>query len=198
MLYGENTLGEGLVVFEPVTLGFPSRENVGKTHFPGVTIGRNAVLRSGSVIYCDVVIGDSFQCGHNVLIRERMSIGDHVSIGTASIIEGYSRMGDDVRIQSMAFVPTNTEIHDRVFIGPNVVLTNDRYPPGEKSDLIGPVLEDDAVIGAGAVILPGIRVGKGAAVAAGAIVTRDVPPGTIAIGAPARIRELPDQMRRIT
>ncbi|MDD1715956.1 MAG: N-acetyltransferase [Methanolinea sp.] len=195
--YGKNNIGKDCQVFEPVTLGFPSRENIGKENFRGVTIGDRAVLRSGSVIYCDVVIGDSFQCGHNILVREHTSIGNNVAIGTASVIEGYSSIGNNVSIQSMAFVPTRTEIHDRVFIGPNVVLTNDRYPPTGKPELIGPILEEGAVVGANAVVLPGIRIGKGSAVAAGAIVTRDVPPGTLAIGAPARIRELPEQMRRI-
>lgn len=195
--YGTNKIGKDCQIFEPVTLGFPSRENIGKEDYPGVVIGDRAVLRSGAILYCDVVIGNSFQCGHNILVREHTTIGNNTAIGTASVVEGYSRIGNDVSIQSMVFVPTKTEIRDRVFIGPNVVLTNDRYPPTGKPELIGPVLEEGAVIGAKAVILPGIRIGRGSAVAAGAVVTRDVPPGTLAIGAPARIRELPEQMRRI-
>jgi acetyltransferase-like isoleucine patch superfamily enzyme len=159
-------------------------------------IGDHAVLRSGTVIYCDVKIGHHFQCGHTVLIRERTTIGDNTAVGTASVIEGDCTIGNDVRIQSMVFVPTHTAIGNGVFIGPAVVLTNDRYPPTGKPELKGPVLEDNAVIGANATILPGVRVGTGAAVAAGALVTRDVPSGMIAIGAPARFRELPTPMRR--
>ena len=56
--YGINKTGEGLQVFEPVTLGFPSREYIGKTGFAGTTIGKDAVLRTGTIIYCDVIIGD--------------------------------------------------------------------------------------------------------------------------------------------
>jgi len=194
--YGRNILGENAQLFDPLTLGFPSRDNLGKKEFPGVNIGDYAVLRSGSIIYCEVIIGDHFQCGHNVLIREKTTIGKNTSIGTASVIEGHTTIGSNVSIQSMVFIPTNTQIGNRVFIGPASVLTNDRYPPTGKSELKGPILEERSVIGARAVILPSVRIGKGAAVAAGAVVTRDVPAGKMAIGSPAKIREMPKEMVR--
>jgi acetyltransferase-like isoleucine patch superfamily enzyme len=185
------------VIFKPFTLGFPSRERMGQTGFSGVTIGDGAVLRSGGIIYCDVTIGDRFQCGHYVLIREKTVIGDDTAVGSSSVIEGNCTIGNTVSIQSMVFVPTHTKIGNRVFIGPNVVLTNDRYPPARKSELKGPILEDLAVIGANSTILPGIRIGKGAAVAAGAVVTKDVPAGMIAVGVPAVVRKMPEEMRRV-
>lgn len=188
---GRTIIGEGARIMEPVTLGFPSRDYLGAADFPGVTIGRRATLRPGTVIYCEVEIGDDFQTGHNVLIREQTRIGDRVAIGTGAICEGRSAIGSDVSIQSMAFIPTNTVIGDRVFLGPHVVLTNDRYPPTGVGGLAGPVIENGAAIGANATVLPGVRIGASAMVAAGAIVTRDVPPGMLAIGAPARIREKP-------
>ena len=194
--YGRNALGEGATIFEPVTLGFPSRDRIGEEGYPGVTIGRNAVLRSGTIIYCDVLIGDAFQTGHNVLIREKTTIGDRVAIGTAAVIEGDCMIGDDARLQSLVYIPTGTRIGNRVFIGPNAVLTNDRYPPGPHESLLGPVIRDGAVIGANATILPGVTVGEGAFVAAGAVVTKDVPPGMLAVGTPARFRPLPPEARR--
>jgi acetyltransferase-like isoleucine patch superfamily enzyme len=194
--YGRNTLGPNARIFEPVTLGFPSRDRIGCESFKGTVIGRNALIRSGTTIYCDVEIGDDFQCGHNVLIRERTRIGDRVVVGTGTIIEGDTGIGNGVSIQSMAFIPTCTVIGDGVFIGPHAVLTNDRYPPTGRPELRGPILKDRSVIGANATILPGITVGRGACVAAGAVVTRDIPARKLAIGVPAQIRDLPEEMTR--
>jgi acetyltransferase-like isoleucine patch superfamily enzyme len=193
--YGINFLGPDAQVFEPVTLGFPSRDNMQKTGFTGTTIGKNSVIRSGTILYCDVIIGDFFQTGHNVVIREATRIGDRVSIGTATVIDGHTAIGDYVNLQSRVYIPTNTRIGSHVFIGPNAVLTNDRYPPTRIGGLDGPIIKDCAAIGANATLLPGVCIGEGALVAAGAIVTRDVPDHMMAIGAPAKIRELPKVMR---
>jgi acetyltransferase-like isoleucine patch superfamily enzyme len=192
--YGLNSLGPDARIFEPVTLGFPSRENLSKTGFAGTTIGKNATIRSGTVLYCDVIIGDDFQTGHNVMIREKTRIGDRVAIGTGTIIEGHSTIGNDVSLQSMVYIPTDTRIGNRVFIGPNAVLTNDRYPPHRIGGLRGPVIRDGAVIGANTTLLPRVCIGEGSLVAAGAIVTRDVPDRMLAIGSPARIKPLPSGM----
>ncbi|WAC05391.1 MAG: acyltransferase [Methanoregula sp.] len=192
--YGINSIGAGAQIFEPVTLGFPSRDNITRTGFIGSAIGDRATIRSGTIIYCDVVIGDDFSCGHNVLIREKTRIGDRVSIGTASVIEGRVTIGNDVSLQSLVYVPTDTTIGNQVFIGPNTVLTNDRYPPSRIGGLQGPVLSNGAVVGANVTILPGVCIGEGALVAAGAVVTKDVPDRKLAIGSPARIRDLPKAM----
>jgi acetyltransferase-like isoleucine patch superfamily enzyme len=194
--YGINTIGEGAQIFEPVTLGFPSRDNIGKTGFTGTLIGKNAIIRSGTIIYCDVIIGDNFQSGHNVMIREKTRIGNRVAIGTATVIEGNTSIGNEVSLQSMVYIPTDTVIGDNVFIGPNTVLTNDRYPPTRIGGLKGPQIRDGAAIGANATLLPGVCIGEGALVAAGAIVTRDVPARKLAIGAPAKITDLPSKMNR--
>jgi acetyltransferase-like isoleucine patch superfamily enzyme len=192
--YGINTIGKGALIFEPVTLGFPSRDHLGETKFTGTIIGKNAVIRSGTIIYSDVMIGDNFQSGHNVMIREKTRIGNRVAIGTATVIEGNTIIGDDVSLQSMVYIPTDTVIGNHVFIGPNAVLTNDRYPPTRIGGLQGPHIKDGAAIGANATLLPGVCIGEGALVAAGAIVTRDVPAYTLAIGAPAKITALPSKM----
>ena len=192
--YGINCLGPDAQIFEPVALGFPSREKMQKTGFTGTTIGNNAVIRSGTILYCDVIIGDFFQTGHNVVIREKTRIGDRVSVGTATVIDGHTTIGDDVSLQSRVYIPTNTRIGNHVFIGPNAVFTNDRYPPSRIGGLTGPQIMDCAAIGANATLLPGVYIGEGAFVAAGAIVTRDVPAHMMAIGAPAKIRELPKLM----
>jgi acetyltransferase-like isoleucine patch superfamily enzyme len=83
-----------------------------------------------------------------------------------------------------------------VFIGPNVVFTNDKFPIRTKAPLAAPRICRGASIGANATILPGVVVGRGALVAAGAVVTRDVPAWHMAVGSPARFTKLPRHLRR--
>lgn len=160
-----------------------------------LVVGDNAVIRSHSVIYRDVVIGNNLRTGHGVLIREGTRIGDNVLIGTGTVIDGHTSIGSHVSIQSRAYIPTNTVIEDYVFIGPCAVLTNDKYPIRKDYELRGPTISKGASIGANAVILPSVKIGEGAMVAAGACVTRDVPDWKLAIGFPAEIRDLPDDLR---
>ena len=157
-------------------------------------IGDRARIRSGTVIYADVTIGDDFVTGHNVLVRERTDIGDQVLLGTDTVVDGTTTIGSRVSIQSRVYIPTNTRIGDDVFVGPGVVMTNDPYPVRTESELVGPTLEDHASIGANATLLPGVTIGEGAFVAAGAVVVEDVPPRTLAVGAPAVHRELPEPL----
>ena len=161
----------------------------------GTTVGREATIREGATIYADVEIGDRFSTGHNVLVREGTTIGDDVVVGTNSVIDGNAEIGSEVSLQTGVYVPRETVIGDRVFLGPNAVLTNDPHPVRNDCDLEGPTIEDGVSIGANATILPGVTVGEGSFVAAGAIVTEDVPPRTLAIGTPAEHRPLPEKLQ---
>ncbi len=199
MKYKNVRLGKNCKIQENVFLGLPSREYFRKKEeeWPLTEIGSGAVIRSGTSIYCGVSIGRRFQSGHNVLIREHTVIGNSVLIGTNSVVEGRTRIGSSVSIQSSAYIPLNAVIEDLVFIGPNAVLTNDKYPLRIKSELKGALLRKGASIGANATLLPGIEVGEGAMVAAGSVVTKDVPPWKLAIGAPARIKDLPRELKKL-
>lgn len=151
------------------------------------------MIRDPSVIYWeDVEIGANFTTGHFVLIREGCTIGDNVSIGSFCDIEDHVTICDNVRIHSRVFMPAGTTIEDGAWIGPGVIFCNDKYPGpscmGEKHRQCV-VVEKDAVIGAGAVLLPGVTIGREALVGAGAVVTRDVEPGVIVVGNPARVLE---------
>lgn len=154
-------------------------------------LGTNATVRTGTIIYADVAIGDDFSTGHNALVREQTVIGDSVLVGTQSVIDGYSEIGSHVSIQTGVYIPSHTTISDNVFLGPRCVLTNDPYPIRKDVDLAGPVIKDGASIGANATILPGVTVGENAFVAAGAVVTEDVPENTLAVGVPAEHQDLP-------
>ncbi|MFQ6063322.1 MAG: acyltransferase [Methanosarcinales archaeon] len=203
-LYGTNKIGNNCIIMENVIIGYPSGDilkkiingtKIEELDYQGATIGENAVIRSGSVIYCNVVIGDNLRTGHNILVRENTKIGNNVLIGTKVVIDGNTTIGNNVSIQSNAYIPLNVVIEDKVFIGPCAVLTNDKYPIRKESDLTGPILHRGASIGANSTILPNIEIGEGAIVAAGSVVTKDVPPWKLAIGVPAKIKEIPKELK---
>ena len=158
-------------------------------------IGADATVRAGSIIYDDVIIGDRFNTGHDVLIRELTEIGDDVLVGTKTVIDGRTEVGSNVSLQTGVYIPSHTTIGDNVFIGPHAVLTNDPFPLRRDVELEGPTIADGASIGANATILPSVTVGEGAFVAAGAVVTDDVPAETLAVGVPATHRPLPAELQ---
>ncbi|MHB9286505.1 acyltransferase [Halobacteriales archaeon Cl-PHB] len=156
--------------------------------------GDGATVRAGSVIYGDVETGDDFATGHHAVVREASYLGDDVLVGTHAVVDGEVEVGSHVSLQTGAYVPQETILGDEVFLGPHAVITNDAYPIRATSALQATVVEDHVSVGANATILPGVAVGQGSFVAAGAVVTDDVPPETLAVGAPARHRPLPDEL----
>ena len=160
-------------------------------------LGARAVVRTGAIIYGDVTVGDDFQTGHQVLMREHTSAGRHVLLGTQSVIDGNVTIGDFVKIESMVYIPTHVTIGSYVFIGPGVVMTNDRYPLKLRDEYapIGPTLEDGVTVGGGVTIVPGVKIGRDSFIAAGAVVTKDMPSDSLVIGAPARAEPLPAKLR---
>jgi acetyltransferase-like isoleucine patch superfamily enzyme len=151
-------------------------------------IGDNARIRSHTVIYAGNNIGSNFQTGNKTNIREHNTIGNNVSIGTLSVVEHHVKIEDNVRIHTQAFIPEYTHLQADAWIGPNVVLTNAKYPrsPNVKAELAGPVVGKKAKIGANSTILPGIRIGGNSLIGAGSVVTRNVEPDSIYAGNPAR------------
>lgn len=181
------TLGKGSVVEAYCLVGVPPR---GKKEGEIETlIGENAHIRSHTVIYAGNRIGKNLQTGNKVNIRESNTIGDDVSIGTLSVVEHHVEIGKGVRIHSQVFIPEYSILEEGSWLGPNVVLTNARYPlsPDAKKNLIGPTIKKGAKVGANSTILPGVVIGENALVGAGSVVTRDVPPGAVVAGNPARV-----------
>ena len=175
------TIGDFVVLGEP-----PRGREPGELE---TLIGARAVIRSHTVIYAGNHIGDNFQSGHGVLIREANEIGDDVSIGSHSIVEHHVKIGSGARLHSNVFVPEFSVLEDECWLGPHVVITNARYPrsPKVKEQLQGATIKRRAKIGANATLLPGIVVGENALVGAGAVVVEDVPPNAVVVGNPARV-----------
>jgi acetyltransferase-like isoleucine patch superfamily enzyme len=140
---------------------------------PTATIGVRTVIWHFAVILADVTIGDD------------CSIGSHCEVGRGS------QIGDGSRLSYGVFLPPNSVVGQRVFLGPGVIATDDKFPcvrsvEHPRYDAQPPRIDDDASIGAGAILLPGVHIGVGAMIGAGAIVTHDVAPGVIVKGEPAR------------
>jgi acetyltransferase-like isoleucine patch superfamily enzyme len=154
-----------------------------------LAIGEKSLIRPFTTIYAGTTIGNRFQTGQGTSIREDNIIGDEVSVGTNAVLEFGNRIGNRVRIHSQCFLEMVT-IEDDVFIGPNVVFTDDPHPmncPRYKECLGGATVKRLARIGANVTVLPGVVIGENALVGAGSVVTKDVPPGTVVAGNPAMV-----------
>lgn len=125
--------------------------------------------------------------------HKRLSnIHPSVRIGKGTVIHSHCWIGEGVtigkncRIQAFSFIPSGVTIGDNVFIGPRVTFTNDKHPPSRGKDWKTTHVFDGAVIGAGAIILPGCNIGEESVVGAGAVVTKLVPRKWTVVGNPAR------------
>jgi len=186
-IYPNVTIGEGAEIGDYCVIGLPPK---GKA--PGelpTVIGPNAVIRSHTVIYAGNVIGENFNSGHNVLVREENKIGDHVSIGSHTVIEHHLEIQDEVRIHSQAFVPEFTLLEKGCWVGPNVVFTNAYHPLCKrvKECLKGATVKSGAKIGANTTVLPDVTIGEMALVGAGSVVVKDVPAKSVVAGVPAKV-----------
>ncbi len=194
LIYPNVVIGEGTLIEPPSIMGKPPR-GAAEGDFL-LIIGKNGHIRPFSTIYAGGKIGDNFQTGQGVSIREDNIIGDNVSIGTNSVLEFGNRIGDNSRIHSNCFMEMVT-IGSYVFVGPNVVFTDDLHPmncPKYKECKGGATVEDFARIGANSTILPGIKIGRNSLVGAGSVVTKDVPENAVVVGNPARVIKTVDQL----
>ncbi|MBC7262822.1 MAG: hypothetical protein H5T64_00515 [Chloroflexi bacterium] len=187
-------IGDGCIIGPHVVLGEPLEAQYTQEGYenPPTIIGDGAIIRSGTVIYAGTTIGPGFRSGHQALIREFCTFGEGCSVGTASQVSEYVTFGDHSRFHSMAFLGAYTTIGNFVSGYPYVITLGSVHPPCPDC-WEAPVIEDFVVLSTHAIIYPRVRVGKNAVISAGAVVTRDVAPGTLVVGMPGRgIRRVED------
>lgn len=195
VVHGGTTLAERARVEEHAIVGKPELGYaVGRIH-PGmggdVVIGAGVVVRSGAVLYADVQIGANTVIGHHTLLRTAVRVGANTQLGHHMTVERTVRIGQDVRCSPGSHVTSATLLADRVFLGAGVRTVNDKTltwrDPHRRPSLRAPRFETGAKVGSGSVVLAGVTVGEYALVGAGSLVTRDIPPGSLAYGHPARV-----------
>ena len=143
----------------------------------------------------DVVLGEGAVV-HEFVNLYGCTIGPGSRVGAFVEIQRDAVIGANCKVQSHTFICSGVTIGDRVFVGHGVMFINDRHPRATRDDgtpmapedwtLVPTVVEDDASIGSGATILCGVTIGRGALVGAGSVVTKDVAPGAVVAGNPAR------------
>jgi UDP-3-O-[3-hydroxymyristoyl] glucosamine N-acyltransferase len=174
-------IGANCILGEPLSSYYNDDKNYEN---PQLTIGKNAIIRSNTIIYAGSDIKNNFQTGHHVVIRERMKIGNNCSIGTFSDLQGFSSIGDFCRFHSNVHIGQGCSIDDFVFIYPYVVLTNDPHPPS--IICIGSSIGKYTQIAVHSVILPDSKIGNNCLVAANSTVNGIFENEQLIIGSPAK------------
>jgi acetyltransferase-like isoleucine patch superfamily enzyme len=151
-------------------------------------LGAGSRLRSGTIVYAGSVIGRALDTGHNVVIREESVIGDDVFISSNTVVDYGCRLGHGVRIDSNCYLSPFTTVEEDAVIGAGCTFQSE-FPGGGRQTRRpqGPLVRRGARIGINVSILPGVVIGDGALIGSGSVITRDVPDGMVAAGAPAEI-----------
>jgi acetyltransferase-like isoleucine patch superfamily enzyme len=200
VIHDGTRIGDGVVVQDNVVLGKQpklSKRSTSKKKQPlaPLEIGAGAAVCSGAVVYAGTVLGPDVIIGDQASVRERCTLGEGVVVGRGVCVENDVPIGAFTKIQSNSYITAYSELEDHVFIAPCVTTTNDNFmgrTEARHAQIKGAVIRRGARIGGGVVILPGIEIGAEAFVAAGALVTRDVPPGKLVAGLPAQVwRDVP-------
>ncbi len=200
IVYPGTVLGEGVRVLENAVVGkqpaLSARSTAKREPLPPTEIGEGTILSTGAIVFAGSRLGARVIIGDQSCVRERVTIADDVVLGRGSLVENDTTIGAMTRIQADAYITAYSTLEEHVFIAPCVVTTNDNFMgrTDRRHELMkGPTIRRGARIGGGAILCPGIEIGEEAFVGAGAVVAKDVPPGVVVVGNPARIlRRVPE------
>lgn len=196
-------IGEGCVINDGAILGkLPGKASLSATtgdpkEYSPLVLGRAVTVGAGCILYVGAEIGDMVFFGDLATVREDVKIGEYSIIGRGATVENKVTIGLKCKIETEAYITAFSTIEDYCFIAPCVAFTNDNFlgrTEERKKHFGGPTLKRGARIGANATILPNLVIGEDAVVAAGSVVTKDVPPRVIVVGSPAKVlRPVPEE-----
>lgn len=193
-------IGDGCTIQDGAVLGKPPslsrRSTAARGDLDPLVLEEGVVICAQAIVFAGSRIGRGSIVGDQAYVRERTTIGPDTVIGRGSGVDNDVTIGARARIQSQVYLTAYSAVEDDVFVGPCAMTTNDdamgRLERG--TPLRGATLRRACRIGGGAVLLPGVEVGEEAFVAAGAVVTSDVPPRKVVMGVPARmVRDVPEE-----
>jgi acetyltransferase-like isoleucine patch superfamily enzyme len=194
IVYPGTVLGDGVRVLENAVVGkqpsLGAASTAKRDPLPPATIGAGTIVSTAAIVFAGSTVGANCIVGDQSCIRERVQMADDCILGRGSLIENDTTVGAGTRIQANAYVTAYSTLEEDVFIAPCVVTTNDNFMgrTDRRRELMrGPTIRRGARIGGGAILCPGVEIGEEAFVAAGAVVTKDVPPRTLVVGSPARV-----------
>jgi acetyltransferase-like isoleucine patch superfamily enzyme len=201
VVHDDTVIGDGCFIQDNVVLGkrpsLSPASTARKGELAPLTLGEGTVVCTGAVLYRGAILGPRCIVGDLASVRERCVLGERVVIGRGTCVENDTRIGDFTKVQSNAYITAYMEIEDHVFIAPCVQTTNDNFMgrTERRHALIrGATIRRGARVGGGVVLCPGVEIGEEAFIAAGAVVTRDVPPRKVLMGVPARVvRDVPGE-----
>jgi acetyltransferase-like isoleucine patch superfamily enzyme len=200
VVHAGTTIGAGCVIEDHAVLGKRPRLARGSSARGDVgrlRVGERVTVCAGAVVFAGATIGDEAILGDQSFVRERSHVGESSVIGRGSVVDNDVQVGARVKVQTSVYLTAFTLVEDDVFVGPGATTTNDDTMARHDDDatpLRGATLRRACRVGGGTVLTPGVEIGEEAFIAAGAVVTRDIPPGAVAMGIPARVvREVPDE-----
>lgn len=199
VVHDGTVIGDGCVIEDHVILGKRprlARGSSAKGDVDDLEIGERVTVCAGAVVFAGAKIAQEAILGDQSYVRERSHIGAGSVIGRGSVVDNDVVVGERVKVQTSVYLTAFTVIEDDVFVGPGATTTNDNTMNrhGPETPLRGATLRRACRVGGGTVLTPGVEIGEEAFVAAGAVVTKDVPARAVAIGVPARVvREVGEQ-----